>query len=124
MSGDLSGKKILVVEDEYFIAADLSRELSDLGAVVVGPAGNLMSALSLIAEEQLDAAVLDVNLEGLHSYPVMEELGRKSVPYLLLTGYDEWSLPQEWRGVPRITKPCSAGAIAKLLGEIIAWPTA
>jgi len=121
MSGDLTGKKILVVEDEYFIAADLKKELSGRGAVVIGPVGNLMSALSLIKSEQVDAAVLDVNLEGARSYPVMEELGRLSVPYMLLTGYDEWSLPEEWRNIPRITKPCSTDAIVRLLGELIAW---
>lgn len=124
MSDELTGKKILVVEDEYFIAADLNKELSERGAVVVGPAGNVMSALSLIRSEQIDAAVLDVNLEGAHSYPLMEELARAAVPHMLLTGYDEWSLPKEWRDIPRITKPCSTDAIVKMLGELVAWPTA
>ncbi len=81
MSGDLTGKKILVVEDEYFVAADLKKELSGRGAVVIGPVGNLMGALSLIKSEQVDAAVLDVNLEGARSYPVMEELGGFPSPH-------------------------------------------
>lgn len=64
MSGAFTGKKVLIVDDEYFVAANLKKELSGRGAVVIGPVGNLMSALSLIQHEQLDAAILDVNLEG------------------------------------------------------------
>lgn len=117
MSGALTGKKVLIVEDEYFIAADLKKELSGRGAVVIGPVGNLMSALSLIQHEQLDAAILDVNLEGSGSYPLMEELGRKSIHCVLLTGDGDGKFSETWPGAARIAKPCSTGAVVELLEQ-------
>jgi len=79
-----------------------------------------MSALSLISHELLDAAVVDLNLKGSHAYPVLEELDRRSVPFLLLTGYDPSALPEIWRFRPCLTKPCSPSAIALALAKTIA----
>ena len=56
MTGRLAGKTILVVEDEYFLAADLKRALADAGATVLGPTGEVASALALIGETPADAA--------------------------------------------------------------------
>ena len=120
MPDDLSGRKILVVEDEYLIAAAVNEELSHRGAVVIGPVGNLMSALSLISHELPDAALIDVNLEGSRAFPLLEELDRRSVPFLLLTGYDASVLPEKWRFRPRLTKPCTPSAIAAALAKTIA----
>src|SRR5437868_11522432 len=64
--GLIAGKHILVVEDDYFVAADIACELAALGAVIIGPVGSLGAALALLAERaaQVDAASLDVNLHG------------------------------------------------------------
>ena len=66
MTEGLTGKRILIVEDEYFIAADLKRALAEAGAIVVGPAGTLASAQALV-DDDIDLALLDVNLDGEHS---------------------------------------------------------
>lgn len=105
MSGKLSGKRILVVEDEYFIASDLKRALAGAEAEVVGPVGDLESGLRLAEDGPLDAAVLDVNLSGVFSYPIAEKLAGASVPHLFLTGYDGWALPDRHRDTPRVAKP-------------------
>jgi AmiR/NasT family two-component response regulator len=39
--GRLAGKRLLVVEDEYLIAADLCQMIEDAGGEVVGPAGSV-----------------------------------------------------------------------------------
>ncbi len=41
---NLAGKKVLVVEDRYFIARDICRAVRDLGGEAVGPVGNLAMA--------------------------------------------------------------------------------
>ncbi|PVX31424.1 response regulator [Sphingomonas pokkalii] len=105
MDDTLSGLRVLVVEDEYFIAMDVARAITDAGAQVVGPVPQLDQGLALADGEHLDAAVLDVHLEGGFSYAIAESLTRRSVPYLLLTGYDTWALPEQFRDVPRLTKP-------------------
>lgn len=115
MSDVLAGKRILIVEDEYFIASDLKRALAGHDAEVVGPVGDLDGALALLNKGPLDAAVLDVNLEGAFSYPVADELKAASVPYVFLTGYDAWALPDEHRDSPRLAKPF---AIAAVVAEV------
>ena len=104
MAGKLSGKRVLVIEDEYYIAADLQRVLDAEGAVVIGPSGHLADGLAL-AEERLDAALLDVNLHGEPSFAIAERLHAAQVPYTLITGYDSWAIPEGYREVPRLTKP-------------------
>lgn len=105
MAGTLAGKRILVVEDEYFIAADIKRELTKEEAIVVGPAGDLSRGLLLADGGPIDAAVLDVNLEGATSYPLADVLSARAIPYMFLTGYDGWALPDRYRQVPRVGKP-------------------
>lgn len=107
MQPKLAGKRILVVEDEYFIASDLQRALAVEGAVVVGPVGDLAKALRLVEDDTLDAAILDVNLEGVMSYPIADRLTAENTPYMFLTGYDGWSLPPAYKGAPRVAKPFS-----------------
>lgn len=119
MNDQLAGKRILVVEDEYFIASDLKRALQKAGAVVVGPVGDLDQGLGLLDGGALDAAVLDVNLEGAHSYAIADRLGAMAVPYLFLTGYDGWALPETYRSAPRIAKPFSMRAVLDCVTNLL-----
>lgn len=82
----MSKARVLVVDDEMLIAFDIADSLADYGWEVVGPVGTLTEALELVATEQLDAAVLDLNLEGAKSYPIAEKLAERDVPVLFLTG--------------------------------------
>ena len=118
MGQSLAGKRILVVEDEYFIATAISRTLKGEGAVVVGPVGNLARALTLV-EEPIDAAVLDVNLEEAMSFPVADRLHDRRVPYMFLTGYDGWAMPAEYRDAARLAKPFPPQAVVSMVRQII-----
>jgi DNA-binding response OmpR family regulator len=119
MQNTLAGKRILVVEDEYFIASDLKRALVEHGAVVVGPVGDLNDGLAAMRGQPVDAAVLDVNLEGTNSYPIADLLTETSVPYIFLTGYDGWSLPEKYRAMPRIAKPHSMPAVLSAVEQLL-----
>jgi CheY-like chemotaxis protein len=83
----LAGKRVLVVEDEAIIAGMIEDMLTDLGAVVVGPAGTLAKAVELASREAIDAAMLDVNLRSERIDPVVETLRGRGVPFILATGY-------------------------------------
>ncbi|MDQ3205925.1 MAG: response regulator [Pseudomonadota bacterium] len=87
MTAPLTGKRILVVEDESILSMLLEEALTDEGASVVGPAASLEAALSLASQADLDAAILDVNLAGVESYPVAELLEQRRVPYVFATAY-------------------------------------
>jgi CheY-like chemotaxis protein len=101
----LAGKRILLVEDEAIIAFAMEDMLDELGCDIVGPALRLEEAIQLAIAAQIDAAILDVNLNNLRSYPVAEELERRGIPFVFATGYDREGL--EWTGSPTelIAKP-------------------
>ena len=74
MPASLKGARILVVEDEAFIALDLVMAIEDAGAVPVGPAATVAEALELISHDPPDGAILDVNLPDGHVGPVLDAL--------------------------------------------------
>jgi DNA-binding response OmpR family regulator len=107
--------RILIVEDEYYLAADLAEALTARGAEVVGPVATLAEAAKAIADCPPDHAVLDVNLRGEMSFPIADRLEAAGIPYVIATGYSEGSLPERFRAKPRLEKPYRAERIAELL---------
>lgn len=87
MTTTMAGKRVPVVEDEYFLAKSLAVDLRDFGADVLGPVAPIADALAVITSERLDAVVLDVNLRGEMAYPVADLLIERRVPFVLATGY-------------------------------------
>ncbi|MEH3143886.1 MAG: response regulator [Methylobacterium frigidaeris] len=107
MSDDLlSGRRVLLVEDEYFLARELDRAFRAAGAVVLGPVPSIEAALDLLQGDAApDAAVLDVNLGGELVLPVADVLAARGVPFLFTTGYDRTTLPARHLSVRRLEKP-------------------
>ena len=101
----MAGKRILVVEDDYFIAKGLSRALRALAASVVGPAASVVDALMLVAAEPLDGGLLDINLRGEVGYAVADAFMARGIPFVLTTGYSADVLPARFAAVPRCLKP-------------------
>jgi CheY-like chemotaxis protein len=108
---ELSGRAILVVEDDYFIAEELCRTLHDQGALVIGPAVDAPEARNLMDRQLLDCAVLDVNLHGEHVFALAHELRARSVPVIFATGYDREFLPDVFRDSGYLQKPIEASAL-------------
>lgn len=112
----LEGRRVLVVEDEYILAMDIVNGLESEGAKVVGPVGTIDDALDLIGEnEELDGAVVDLNLLGEMAFPVADALGERGVPFVFATGYDQASIPPCYRHVTRCEKPVAVPKIAHAL---------
>jgi len=66
----------------------------------------------------LDAAVLDVSLDGDYVFPVAEELKRWEIPFIFATGYGEHILPDKWHGQVHLGKPFNREQLEKLLRNI------
>ena len=89
MSESLTGKRILVLEDEFLIALEASEALEQFGATVVGPAHDIDTALELVRSKTIDGALLDINIRGSLSLPVAAALEEKGVPVVFATGYGD-----------------------------------
>jgi ActR/RegA family two-component response regulator len=116
----LHGRRLLVVEDDYFIAVELARSLERMGVRVVGPAGSVPDAISLIeaGEEPLDGAVLDIHLGEERVYPVADALIDRGIPFVFLTGYDALVIPETYAGAPRCEKPVDTALLLRVLAEV------
>ena len=119
MTCPLSGRRVLVVEDETMVAWLLEDMLADLGCAVVGPAAHVNQALAMLDAEAIDAAVLDVNLNGQNSYPVADALAARGVPFVFSTGYNKDSLPNSYQGFPVLQKPFDRLKLRDTLAKLL-----
>jgi DNA-binding response OmpR family regulator len=109
----LQGRRVLVVEDDYFIALELCTALRSAGAEVLGPARDVESGLAAIGEQRVDCAVLDINLRGRMAFPIASELRKHGVPTIFATGYDESMVPAEHAATLRLEKPVDLAALCR-----------
>ena len=116
----LSGRRILVVEDEFLIAMEVKRWLLAAGANVAGPVSSVNQALDLIEDDGLDAAVLDVSLARQQQvYPVADKLGALGVPYIFATANVWVSDAPEYRDRPRLPKPFVEAELVRALSSLV-----
>lgn len=122
-SVSLEGCRILVLEDEYFLADDIVRELKKLGARIVGPLGDVEEAASLVeGDVAIDAAVLDINLRNEMVFPLARTLRSRHVPFVFTTGYDKSALEPEFHDVVLWEKPLDIAAMTRELAGLIQRP--
>lgn len=120
----LSGRRVLVVEDEMLIAVEIEDTLTALGCEIVGPTGKLEEALELADDDGLDAAILDVTIRGGKVFPVAEKLLARGVPFVLASGYGDWALPEEMRDRDRLIKPFTAAELEMKVKDLCREPAA
>ena len=110
------GCRVLIVEDDFFIAEDVAEAFRDRRATVLGPVAGVEAALALVeAFPGPDAAVLDLNLGSAMSFPVADALMRRGVPFVFTTGYDASAIPPRYRSVPRCEKPVDLEEVTRLV---------
>ena len=117
---ELSNRKVLVVEDEMMVAMLIEDMLDEFGCKLVGPATNVPRALDLIGKEQVEVAVLDLNLDGQDTYAIADALQRKKVPFIFATGYGSTGLRKEYGNSPVLQKPFQAKDLETALAEALA----
>jgi CheY-like chemotaxis protein len=115
----LSGRRILVIEDEALVSMMLSDLLTDAGCVVVGPAGTTQSALRLIEQEPIDCAILDVKLADGTSLPVAEALASRGIRFVLATGYAREGIDPAYNGAPLLQKVFDRNELIEVLADIL-----
>ena len=115
-----NGLKILVVEDDFFVAKSLALLLVALGCDVVGPASTSAEALEFIKTGPIDAAVLDITLSPGTSAPVARALLYRGYPFTFVTGYSSLGmLPDDMRGYRVLHKPVDCDTLCSALDEMM-----
>jgi CheY-like chemotaxis protein len=118
-----TGRRVLVVEDEYYIADDLARELRLHGHEVIGPLCKREQVLrTLAANSEIDLAVIDINLHGQASYAIADALLARGVPFVFATGYARSNIPQRYAQVPLLEKPLDYAAFIRTVETLGALP--
>lgn len=85
--GDL---RILIAEDEIFVAMAMEDALLSAGAEVLGPVVSVGSGLEILdSEQKIDGAILDINLGTEIVYPLAEALRDQGVPIIFHTAMDD-----------------------------------
>jgi DNA-binding response OmpR family regulator len=121
--GPLTGRRILVVEDEYFLADDLHRHFASLGAEIIGPIAYIDDADEILkSDATIDAALLDINVRSEMIFPLARLLRSRRVPFVFTTGYDRSSLGPEFVDVQVWEKPLDIPRVARSLAALISAP--
>lgn len=117
---DLSGLRVLVVEDEFLVALSLENDLKALGCDVVGPATSLSAALEAAQHEGLDAALLDVSLGADSVFPAAARLADRGVPFVFCSAFTgPQAMPDAFADRPRVLKPFTGTMIAAALEAVV-----
>ena len=111
----LSGKRILIVEDDFLIGASLSDYLTRYGCIVSGPVFSVKDAVEVMDRRALDGAVLDYRVQDGPSLAVAQRLRQYGVPFVIVTAYQREHLPAELQSVPYLAKPI----LPEMLMEVI-----
>lgn len=109
----LSGRRILVVEDEMMVLMMIEGMLAELGCGSVTAAATVCKALALIDNQAFDVAMLDLNLGGDRSLAVADALDERSVPFLFSTGYGDLGVTEKYRDRPVLKKPFGFGDLRR-----------
>ncbi len=118
----LTGKRVLVVEDEALVSMLVEDELLGAGATVLGPVPSVAEALRLVeaaaADGGISAAVLDINLEGRHVAPLADRLAALGVPFLFATGYGQNRDTGGHGAAPVLEKPFAPEALVAAVASL------
>ncbi len=121
---NFDGRRVLIVEDDVVIAMLLEDMVRELGCTVIGPANTLAQAFVLAdANAAMDAAFLDVNMNGAPVFPLADALRSRGVPIIFSTGYGDAGLREADQGVPVLFKPYRSHHLAAALAAVLETQT-
>lgn len=103
----LDGRRILIVEDRYFVADDMRQLFAKHGAEVVAVVADVEEAKRIAEANEIDLAVLDVDLRGRDVFDAVGVLEARGTPFIFVTGYRQAHLPERYRDRPIVSKPFS-----------------
>jgi DNA-binding response OmpR family regulator len=110
--------RVLVVEDDYYLAHDAQRALEDAGATVLGPCARMGDCMSILECNSPDCAVIDINLGSGPTFEIPAWLRDHGIPFVFLTGYDADVIPADFADVARLEKPIAASQLLEAVQRL------
>ena len=114
--------RILIVEDEAFIATDLERIVQRCGCECVAVCSTAECALALIATIKIDAALINLVLHGQPAYNVCAALAVKEIPFAFASGVLPSAVEPLWQKHLYVAKPYSEADVRGVLAKLLAKP--
>lgn len=117
----LGGATILLVEDDFFIGLEYVELLTGWGAKVIGPAISDSEARKLLAGIEIDAALLDVSIQGGNSFAIAQDLYDEHIPFAFVTAFasDEAMFPAGLKSLTRLGKPVHEAQLLSVLKSLL-----
>jgi DNA-binding response OmpR family regulator len=108
------------VEDTALVSMLIETMIEDMGWTVVGPAAQLREALAAARSQAIDAAILDVNLNGEAVWEVAAILRDRGIPFVFTTGYSEQlPMPPGLEATPIMGKPFQVRDLEAWLRSVV-----
>lgn len=119
MDSVLSGKSVLVLEDDFLVAMQSKKQVQQLGAATVATVNSNAAAIDLLDKQEIHFALVDINLGDEPSTSTVRRLGDLGVPFVFVTGYDTGpSRMIEGVEAPLIRKPVRLDDLRELVREM------
>lgn len=115
----LEGAKILIVEDEVEISHLLQTAIFEGGGHIVGPAADVTEALHLIDTIHIDAAIVDLIVQGTYCDEIAERLSSRGIAFAVTTGIGADKFHPALLAAPAITKPFQGEYVREVLREFM-----
>src|SRR5260370_19379080 len=115
-----TGSKILVVEYNSLFAQVICDFVAECGFEPIGPASGLETGMVYAREASLEAAILDVNLDGKFCFPICSVLIQRGIPFCFLTGYSHLAMiPPQYRQAPLASKRLEPDGLRTVIEMIL-----
>jgi DNA-binding response OmpR family regulator len=110
---------VLIVEDDVQLGWAIGSCVEEAGYTVAGLAHTVDSALATLGQQTIDAALLDINLQGELVYPVAQALAERGVPFVFVTAQARSDIPEAYRDRPMVPKPYYDAALCAALATML-----
>lgn len=115
----LNGLRILIVEDDYYLATDAKAVIEAAGGKVIGPFGTADEARASLNTDGADLAVIDINLGDGPAFDLARHLKSAKLPFLFATGYDQAVVPDDLTAIVRLEKPFRPAELIKAAVRVL-----
>jgi DNA-binding response OmpR family regulator len=112
---DIAGLRVMVFEDDFLLAGTLADVLGRLGCTVVRCIAMFDHAMEAVATEDFDIAVVDLQLQGITAYPLLDRLAERGIPCIIASCRSRADIPPRYASVPTISKPYTASELRRAI---------